>query len=277
MARRAPAPTAPITAPITARITAPMAAAMAAWLLLCPAGGRGADLTVTDGASVRRLPAAALLHRADLVRLDLSRTTVKLGAGVAAIPLSHVAPCGGQALIFTARDRFVAGVPCAALRAARRRGVTAWIAIAEGPWPGNSLADLGPFALVWTGADAAAIPREDWVEQLVAIGQGDPDPLPAAPAGTQAARGRALFAVDCLPCHRLDGIGRGTKGPDLGQPMNVTAYLTQAGFHALVRDPRAVRHWPAQAMAGFPPDLIGDDGIAALWAYLQLVAPRAAP
>ena len=68
----------------------------------------------------------------------------------------------------------------------------------------------------------------------------------ALPEDAQARRGEEVFVTQCLPCHRLNGAGGSEIGPDLGQPMAATDYLTEAGIRALVRDPKSVRTWPQQ-------------------------------
>jgi hypothetical protein len=56
--------------------------------------------------------------------------------------------------------------------------------------------------------------------------------------------------------------------------MPVTAYLTDAGLHALTRDPAAVRHWPAQQMPAFDEATLADYAIDAVIAYLHHLASR---
>jgi hypothetical protein len=50
--------------------------------------------------------------------------------------------------------------------------------------------------------------------------------------------------------------------------------MTAAGFHALIRDPKAVRTWPGQKMPGFGPEKIPDADIDALIAFLAYTAKR---
>ena len=61
-------------------------------------------------------------------------------------------------------------------------------------------------------------------------------------------------------------------GPDLGQPMNVTQYLSEAGLRAIIRNPRAVRTWPSQQMVGFDQEALPEADLDAVVAYLQAVA-----
>jgi hypothetical protein len=51
-----------------------------------------------------------------------------------------------------------------------------------------------------------------------------------------------------------------------------TQYLTDAGLRAIIRDPRAVRTWPAQQMIGFSKRNLSDPDLDALVAYLHTMA-----
>ena len=75
-------------------------------------------------------------------------------------------------------------------------------------------------------------------------------------------------------CHRLNGGGASEIGPDLGQPMAATDYMTEAGIRALVRDPKSVRTWPRQQMPAFPPSLLPDTDLDGLIAYLRQIASQ---
>jgi cytochrome c1 len=56
--------------------------------------------------------------------------------------------------------------------------------------------------------------------------------------------------------------------------MNATEYMTDKGLHALIRDPKSVRSWPAMKMSGWPPDLLSDQDIGLIIAYLKHMAGR---
>ena len=86
--------------------------------------------------------------------------------------------------------------------------------------------------------------------------------------------GEVLFAVQCLPCHKLNGAGASDVGPDLNLPQNPTEYLAPQGLHDVIRDPRAVRAWPAMAMPPFPPDHLSDREIGLVIAYLKHMSGR---
>jgi mono/diheme cytochrome c family protein len=162
----------------------------------------------------------------------------------------------------------------------------AWLAIepANAPWPdlpGKS-ASAGPFYIVWAGAAAKTVRSEQWPYQLAKLESQLPPEArwpqlavdPDLPATHKARAGQALFITQCLPCHMLNGAGSSDVGPDLNAPMNPTAYMTQAGLHALIRDPKAVRSWATQIMPGFAEDQMSDGDIDAVIAYLAHMADR---
>jgi len=76
------------------------------------------------------------------------------------------------------------------------------------------------------------------------------------------------------PHERIDGGGASEIGPDLGQPMAATDYMTEPGLRALVRDPKSVRTWPQQQMPAFPPNLLPDTELNALIADLKEIASQ---
>jgi mono/diheme cytochrome c family protein len=137
---------------------------------------------------------------------------------------------------------------------------------------------------VWTGPEAASIRSEYWAYQTgKLVSQLSPTARwpalavdPDLPATDPARAGQTLYIAQCLPCHKLNGAGSSDVGPDLNLPMNATEYLTQDGLHALIRDPKSVRTWPEQRMNGLPPDLLSDEEIDLIIAYLKHMAGRKA-
>ena len=166
----------------------------------------------------------------------------------------------------------------------------AWLAIepADKAWPplSGKTVSAGPFYIVWTGASAATVRSEQWPYQVAKL-DSQPSPAtrwpalgvdPALPATHPVRAGQALFVTQCLPCHTLNGAGTGTVGPDLNRPSNPTEYLTPAGLHALIRDPKSVRTWPEQRMPGFAPDQLSDHEIDLVIGYLaHMTTRRASP
>ena len=110
---------------------------------------------------------------------------------------------------------------------------------------------------------AVQSPKRRWPQLAVSA---------ALPTDAPARLGEAVFATQCLPCHRLNGAGASEIGPDLGQPMAATDYMTEPGLRALVRDPKSVRTWPQQQMPAFPPTVLPDTDLNALIAYLKQIA-----
>ena len=174
-------------------------------------------------------------------------------------------------------------VPAAALNTDASKS-TAWVAIepADHPWPKVPGKDYtaGPFYVVWTKPEASGIRSEYWAYQLAKL---QSQLLPEArwpalavdqalPADDPARAGQILFIAQCLPCHKMNGGGASDMGGDLNLPMNATEYMTDKGLHALIRDPKSVRSWPGMKMQGLPPDLLSDQEIDRIIAYLKHMA-----
>ncbi len=181
-----------------------------------------------------------------------------------------------------ASDGFVAEIP----RDLIDGMATPWIAFEDAAqrWPPlrGKTVSAGPFYLVWQDPEGAGISSEQWVYALASLTMV-PSPAQRWPAiavqssvpeDAPARHGQAVFVANCLPCHRLGGAGEGTVGPDLLRPMPATAYFTEAGLRALIRNPAAVRHWPAQQMPAFDDSALPDSAIDAVIAYLRYLAAR---
>ena len=258
-----------------------------AGLIALPAAAGVPVLIVTAGGETRQFSADELLARHDATTLAVPRdvaysraTTyraVPLRALLAALP-----PDAADTIEARATDGFVSQLPRALLEGA----AVPWVAIENPahPWPilpgkDNS---AGPFYLVWQDPERAGISPEQWPYAVAAL-TAVASPVhrwPAiavdasVPANAPERRGQAVFIVNCLPCHRLDGSGEGTVGPDLLRPMPATAYFTEAGLRALIRNPATVRTWPEQRMPSFDAETIGDTEINAVIAYLSNLAAR---
>jgi mono/diheme cytochrome c family protein len=183
-------------------------------------------------------------------------------------------------------DGCVAQLPPDLLLNSDESKAVAWLAIepADHPWPAipEKNASAGPFYIVWTGTAVATIRSEQWPYQMAKL-VSQPAPATRWPAlavnsalpPTDPVRaGQALFIVQCLPCHKLNGAGASDIGPDLNLPQNPTEYFTPQGLHDVIRDPRAVRTWPALTMPSFPSNTLSDREIGLVVAYLKHMAGR---
>lgn len=248
-------------------------------------------LTVIIGDETRTFSRDALLARPDLTDVDIA-ADIAYGKPMRfrAIPLAALlAPFRapeGSVIESVAVDGFAAHLPLDLVMNTDPAKPIAWLAIEPpgAPWPPlpGKPSSAGPFYVVWTGPIANTISSEQWPYQLAKL-ESQLSPLarwpqlavdPALPTAHHARAGQTLFITQCLPCHMLDGAGSSDVGPDLNRPMSPTAYMTHAGLHALIRDPKAVRSWPGQIMPGFAADQMSDRDIDAVIAYLAHQADR---
>jgi mono/diheme cytochrome c family protein len=273
---------------------------MRALVLLCflllPGVARADEptITITVGQDThsftRSFTRGELLARADATTVQVARDVayrapmtyraVPVASLLAGMALRHDSVIEAVAL-----NGFVAQLPPDLLINTDERKAVAWLAIelAERPWPQLPKNDksAGPFYIVWTGAEVGSIRSEQWPYQLAKL-VSRPSPLSRWPAlavnsalsPTDPVRaGQALFIVQCLTCHKLNGAGAADVGPDLNLPQNPTEYLTPQGLHDLIRNPKSVRTWPAQAMPALS-DYLSDREIELIIAYLKHMAGR---
>ena len=190
----------------------------------------------------------------------------------------------GSVIEAVAVDGFAAQIPLDLMLNTDASKSTAWVAIepADHPRPKVPGKDYtaGPFYVVWTKPEASGIRSEYWAYQLAKL---QSQLLPEArwpalavdqalPADDPARAGQILFIAQCLPCHKMNGGGASDMGGDLNLPMNATEYMTDKGLHALIRDPKSGRSWPGMKMQGLPPDLLSDQEIDRIIAYLKHMA-----
>jgi mono/diheme cytochrome c family protein len=256
-----------------------------------PGASADAVLDIAIGGESRQLARDALLARPDVTSVEIAND-VAYGKAMRfrAIPLAALlaafrAPA--DSVIETiALDGFAAQLPLDLVTNTNPARAVAWLAIepADAPWPPlpGKTASAGPFYVVWTGAAVATIRSEQWPYQVAKL-VSEPSPLarwpvlgvdPALPATDPVRAGQALFIKQCLPCHKLDGAGTSTVGPDMNRPMSPTEYMTRTGLYALIRDPRSVRSWPGELMPGFPTDQMSDREIDLVIEYLAHMAAR---
>jgi mono/diheme cytochrome c family protein len=181
-------------------------------------------------------------------------------------------------LQFKCLDGFSA--PIAAGRVLRAKKSRAWIAVEDpaAPWPKipGKEQTPGPFYLVWEHPEGDGISREEWPFQLESfeVRPGLRAQFPKIfPKMNLAAdhpvmKGLKVFAKNCFACHKMNGAGEGTMGPDLNLPMNPTEYFQPAALRKLIRNPRSVRAWPENQMTPFPENVLSEADLTNLLAYL---------
>ena len=265
------------------------------WSLLLSGIAQASEpsLIVTVGGETREFTRAALLARGDATTIEVAndityRTKMSYRAVPVAALLAGMTLPADSVIEAVALDGFVAQLPLDLVLNADESKAVAWLAIEQPdhPWPPIPGKDVsaGPFYIVWTGAEVGSVRSEQWPYQMAKLeSQQSPAarwPLlavdPALPATDPIRAGQSLYVVQCLTCHRLNGAGASDVGPDLNLPMNPTEYLTASGLHDLIRNPKAVRTWPAQAMPPFPPDYLSDREIDRVIDYLRHMAGRKA-
>ncbi|MCE1118322.1 MULTISPECIES: cytochrome c [Pseudomonas] len=183
-----------------------------------------------------------------------------------------------------ALDGFAAEMPAGPLL--QSGPAQAWLAIedpAQG-WPPLAAGkpSAGPFFLVWTHPQASGIRPEQWpfqiatIRQLAAVQTRFPAllPAPSLPENDPVRQGFALFQQNCLACHRLNGAGDAQFGPDLNLPHNPTEYFQPTFLRQYIRDPQSLRQWPQARMPGFSTEVLSEQELDALLAYLKHMAGR---
>lgn len=187
-----------------------------------------------------------------------------------------------------ATDNFSVAIPARLMRLGASSDIEAFVAVEDAakPWPAipakahNSSA--GPFTIVWRAPAGAAISSEYWAYKLAALTVTDSPTQrwpglaveARVPAADPVRRGLDRFVAVCMACHRFNGEGEGTQGPDLGRPMNPVEYFQPAALKKYIRDPAALRAWPEQKMPGFAADSLPDSDIDAIVAWLAYKAGR---
>jgi mono/diheme cytochrome c family protein len=228
------------------------------------------QLLARDDAVTVHVPNDVSFHRA------MSYRAVPLRAllGVSRLPAD-------TELEITGTDGFVTHLP-AKLVFGRAQ---AWLAIEppDAPWPRTGDGgDIGPFYLVWTDAGASKIESEQWPYKVDAIRTTRPAAVkwPQIAVGNEVAahspvrEGQRVFATQCMACHKMNGAGDASMGPDLNLPHNPTEYFQPWALKQFIRDPRSLRAWPDMKMHGFGPDAMSDTDLDRVIAYLAYMAKR---
>lgn len=134
---------------------------------------------------------------------------------------------------------------------------------------GSHKADPGPFFVVWTGTTQTTASQYPWPWQVAALNlvrfeDQYPKTVPRGAAADSAARrGFALFKGRCFRCHAVNGEG-GKIGPDLNEPMSVTAYRSKRMVKEFIREPSKYRRT-------YMPDHrdLSDRDLENLWRYFH--------
>ena len=262
-------------------------------VLLQPSLARADEpiITVTVGNQTRSFTRTELVARPDLTTIAVARDiTYGVAMSYRAVPVAALfagmTPPADGVIEAVTHDGFIAQLPTELVLNTDARKAVAWLAIepADRPWPPipKKAESAGPFYIVWTGAAAATIRSEQWPYQMAKL-VSQPSPAvrwpalavdAALPPTDPARAGQALYIVQCLPCHKMNGGGASDVGPDLNLPQNPIEYFTAQGLHDVIRNPRAVRTWPALTMPAFAADRLSDHEIALLVAYLKHMAGR---
>jgi mono/diheme cytochrome c family protein len=261
------------------------------WLLLVVPGlahAGEATLEIGGAGGTKTITRAELLARPDVTDIDVP-ADVAYGRAMTyrAVPVASLlqgldSPAG-SVIEAVATDGFVAQIPADLMHNTDKSKPVAWLAIepADKPWPKIAGKDYtaGPFYVVWLGP---AVRSEYWAYQTVKLMNALPPAIrwpqiavdASLPPSDPARKGEALYIAQCLPCHKVNRGGASDVGPDLNLPMNATEYMTPKGLHKLIRDPKSVRCWPDMKMNGWSPDLLSDEEIDNIIAYLGHMAGR---
>ncbi|SAK78268.1 cytochrome c, class I [Caballeronia fortuita] len=251
--------------------------AMAATLAINVGGERSLtteQLLARPDAAIIRVPNDVTFHRTMTYRAVPLRALL----GITEMP-------AGKELQVSATDGFVTHFSAKLLFGDGRKRAEPWLAIEspDEPWPQvPGTGDIGPFYVVWIDPAASGVSSEQWPFKVDAFHIA---PTLAArfpqiavdksvPANSLVRRGKTVFATQCIVCHKLNGAGDASVGPDLNRPHNPTDYFQPWALKAYIRDPKSIRAWPDMKMPGFDRKAISDSDLDALIAYLGYMAKR---
>jgi mono/diheme cytochrome c family protein len=187
----------------------------------------------------------------------------------------------GRTIEYETTDGFSSSIRPSRLLNTSGQGSIAHLAVEDpaAPWSNfeNRTYGPGPFYLVWERPDASDIGREEWPFKLTAFRDRlDIDErYPKLPPSAELSRdhpvrdGYRLFLKNCFPCHKINGEGQATFGPDLNHPMSPTEYLADGMIQKLVRDPQSVRTWTGGKMPPFDRYEISDEELDLIVGYLE--------
>jgi len=99
-----------------------------------------------------------------------------------------------------------------------------------------------------------------------------PGIFPKHQEDARVARGLKVFQQTCFACHTMNREGPSQVGPDLNLPLNPTEYLRESILPRYIRDPKSIRTWESSKMPGFGPEVLSDEDVANVVAYLKEMA-----
>lgn len=250
-------------------------------------------LTVIDASgATHSFPTADLLAHPAAETVTVARDPAYGGTSSTyrAIPLARVLAglpvFGADILEATALDGYVAQLPAAKALSGDPDAAVAYLAVEDParPWPRRpgKQVSAGPYYVVWLNPERSAVGPGAWPFQTVRLkltgsaARRFPQIAVAEtlPPDDPARRGQALFVNTCFACHRMNGGGEATLGPDLNLPRNPTEYFQPSLLPHFLRAPASLRHWPDQKMTGFAPDVLSDKDVDAIIAYLRHMVGR---
>ncbi|WP_306167750.1 cytochrome c [Pseudomonas sp. SLFW] len=260
---------------------------LAGTLLALPA--YAAQLTVDLGHGAKTWNTDQLLQHPQARDIDIpADVSYKREMHYRAVPVAALLEgvTGDAHLQAVATDGFAAEMPAGPLL--QKTGSQAWLAVDDPahPWPGLSQdkPSAGPFYLVWTDPAASKISPEQWpyavgqIKLLTSVAERFPALLPDAKlaADDPVNKGFALFQKNCLACHRLNGAGDSQLGPDLNIPHNPTEYFAGDYLKLYIRNPQNLRQWPQAKMPAITQEVLSDQELDQVVAYLKHMAGRKA-
>jgi len=252
--------------------------------LLCAKLALSAELSLEIAATPRTWSSQALLSHPAAQWIEIPQdVSYKRAMRYRAVPLASLLQGlqPGDHLQLLASDGFAAELP-----AALALGITslAWLAIEDpaNPWPALAPGkpSAGPFYLVWENPAASQIGPEQWpfqlarIRTLAPVAERYPQLLPAGDATALIHSGFAQYQKHCMACHRLNGAGDSQFGPDLNLPYSPTEYFSGDFLARYIRAPQSLRRWPQGRMPGFPVEVLSEQELTAVLAYLQHMAGR---
>ena len=260
--------------------------AFAGWML-AGASSMAASLVINVGGE-RSLTAEQLLARPDAATIHVPNdVSFHRPMTYRAVPLRALLGItelpADKELQITATDGFVTHLSPQLLFGDGKKRAEAWLAIesADEPWPQvPGSGDIGPFYVVWIDPAASGVSSEQWPFKVDAI-RVAPTLIARWPqiavdqsvrADSPIRRGQTVFATQCIVCHKMNGAGDASMGPDLNLPHSPTEYFQPWVLKSFIRNPRSIRAWPDMKMPGFDRNAISDSDIDAVIAYLGYMA-----